>query len=262
MIPFRPLLAALALLPARPAMAAPFTAFADGETFTYKASWGIFLHAGDIVVAAHEEKNADGSDIFRITTDTTTRGFLHGFYSYSNQAEGIINQLTGRLASVREKGTDGEHVTDTETTFDYDRKIASYVDHHRPNRSQEAPIPDGDPIDLISALVETRDWNLQPGEKKDVLVNFGNEFYPLAIYAERYEEVRTPLGTYHTLVLVPRMEQNPRGIFKRGGEFKVWISQQGQKLPVKMQLKLKFGTATLQLVDYKKTTPEQAKPDN
>ena len=241
-------------------MAAPFTAFADGETFTYKASWGIFLHAGDIVVAAHEEKNADGSDIFRITTDTTTRGFLHGFYSYSNQAEGVINQQTGRLASVREKGTDGEHVTDTETTFDYDRKIASYVDHHRPNRSQEAPIPDGDPIDLISALVETRDWNLQPGEKKDVLVNFGNEFYPLAIYAERYEEVRTPLGTYHTLVLVPRMEQNPRGIFKRGGEIKVWISQQGQKLPVKMQLKLKFGTATLQLVDYKKTIPEQAKP--
>jgi hypothetical protein len=260
MIPFRPLLAALALLPARPAMAAPFTAFADGETFTYKASWGIFLHAGDIVVAAHEEKNADGSDIFRITTDTTTRGFLHGFYSYSNQAEGVINQQTGRLASVREKGTDGEHVTDTETTFDYDRKIASYVDHHRPNRSQEAPIPDGDPIDLISALVETRDWNLQPGEKKNVLVNFGNEFYPLAIYAERYEEVRTPLGTYHTLVLVPRMEQNPRGIFKRGGEIKVWISQQGQKLPVKMQLKLKFGTATLQLVDYKKTIPEQAKP--
>jgi len=260
MIPFRPLFAALALLPARPAMAAPFTAFADGETFTYKASWGIFLHAGDIVVAAHEEKNADGSDIFRITTDTTTRGFLHGFYSYSNQAEGVINQQTGRLASVREKGTDGEHVTDTETTFDYDRKIASYVDHHRPNRSQEAPIPDGDPIDLISALVETRDWNLQPGEKKNVLVNFGNEFYPLAIYAERYEEVRTPLGTYHTLVLVPRMEQNPRGIFKRGGEIKVWISQQGQKLPVKMQLKLKFGTATLQLVDYKKTIPEQAKP--
>jgi Protein of unknown function (DUF3108) len=260
MISFRPLLAALSLLPVRPVLAAPFTAFTDGETFTYKASWGIFIHAGDIVVTAHEEKSADSPDVFRITTDTTTRGFLRGFYMYSNQAEGIINQQTGRLAIVREKGTDGEHVTDTETTFDYDRKIAWYVDHHRPNRSQEAPIPDGDPIDLISALVETRDWNLQPGEKKDVLVNFGNEFYPLAIYAERYEEVRTPLGTYHTLVLVPRMEQNPRGIFKRGGEFKVWISQQGQKLPVKMQLKLKFGTATLQLVDYKKTTPEQTKP--
>ncbi len=72
--------------------------------------------------------------------------------------------------------------------------------------------------------------------------------------------MRTSLGTYHTLVLVPRMEQNPRGIFKRGGEIKVWISQQGQKLPVKMQLKLKFGAATLLLTDYKKTEPSPAKP--
>jgi hypothetical protein len=260
MISFRPVLAALSLLPALPVLAAPFTAFTDGETFTYKVSWGIFIHAGDIVVAAHEEKNANGSDVFRITTDTATRGFLRGFYTYSNQAEGVINQQTGRLANLREKGTDGQHFTDTETTFDYDRKIAWYIDHYRPERSQEVPIPDGDPIDLISALVATRDWNLQPGEKKDVLVNFGNEFFPLSIYAERYEEVRTSLGTYHTLVLVPRMEQNPRGIFKRGGEIKVWISQQGQKLPVKMQLKLKFGAATLLLTDYKKTEPSPAKP--
>jgi hypothetical protein len=260
MISFRPVLAALSLLPALPVLAAPFTAFTDGETFTYKVSWGIFIHAGDIVVAAHKEKNTNGSDVFRITTDTATRGFLRGFYPYSNQAEGVINQQTGRLANLREKGTDGQHFTDTETTFDYDRKIAWYIDHYRPDRSQEVPIPDGDPIDLISALVATRDWNLQPGEKKDVLVNFGNEFFPLSIYAERYEEVRTSLGTYHTLVLVPRMEQNPRGIFKRGGEIKVWISQQGQKLPVKMQLKLKFGTATLLLADYKKTAPAPVKP--
>ncbi len=260
MISFRPVLAALALLPALPVLAAPFTAFTDGETFTYKVSWGIFIHAGDIVVAAHKEKNTNGSDVFRITTDTATRGFLRGFYTYSNQAEGVINQQTGRLANLREKGTDGQHFTDTETTFDYDRKIAWYIDHYRPERSQEVPIPDGDPIDLISALVATRDWNLQPGEKKDVLVNFGNEFFPLSIYAEHYEEVRTSLGTYHTLVLVPRMEQNPRGIFKRGGEIKVWISQQGQKLPVKMQLKLKFGAATLLLTDYKKTEPSPAKP--
>ena len=260
MISFRPILAALSLLPALPVLAAPFTAFTDGETFTYKVSWGIFGRAGEIVVAAHEEKNANGSDVFRIATNTSTRGFMRGFYSYDNQAEGIINQQTGRLVSLREKGSDGRHFTDTETTFDYDRKIAWYIDHYRPDRSQEVPIPDGDPIDLISALVETRDWNLQPGEKKDVLVNFGNEFYPLAIYADHYDDVRTPLGTYHTLMLVPRMEQNPRGIFKRGGEIKVWISQQGQKLPVKMQLKLKFGTATLLLTDYKKTAPTPVKP--
>ena len=121
-----------------------------------------------------------------------------------------------------------------------------------PDRTAEVPIPPGDPIDLISALVETRDWNLKPGEKRNVLVNFGNDFFPLALCAEGYDDVRTPLGTFQTIVIVPRMEQNPKGIFRRGGEIKVWISQAGQKLPVKMQLKLKFGAATLYLTNYRK----------
>jgi hypothetical protein len=109
----------------------------------------------------------------------------------------------------------------------------------------------GDPIDLISALVQTRDWNLKPGEKRDVIVQFGRDFYPLSIYAEGYEEVRTPMGKYQTLVLVPRMDNNPKGLFKKGGEIKVWIAQDGSRLPVKMQLKLKFGSATLALSSYK-----------
>ena len=229
-----------------------FTAFKDGETFTYRASWGIFFHAGEIVISAHEEKGADGAVVFRITTDTATRGIVRDLFAYNNRAEGVIDQKTGRLLQVSEKGSDGKHFTDNETTFDYARMTAHYVDRAHPGRTQDVPIPAGDPVDLISALVGTRDWNLKPGEKREVLVNFGNEFFPIALCAEAFEEVRTPLGTYPTLLLLPRMEKNPKGIFKQGGQFKVWISQSGQKLPVKMQLKLAFGSATLLLTDYKK----------
>ena len=248
----RPAAIAMLVVPALSANPGPFRAFGDGETFTYRVSWGIFFHAGAIVISAHEETTADGHKAIRIATDTATRGIVRGFYAYNNRAEGLIDQATGRLILVREKGSDGRHFTDNETTFDYARMTAHYVDRAHPNRTQDVPIPAGDPVDLISALVETRDWNLQPGEKRDVLVNFGNEFFPLALCAEAYEEVTTPLGTYRTLLIVPRMEKNPKGIFKRGGQFKVWISQSGQKLPVKMQLKLGFGSATLLLTDYKK----------
>jgi hypothetical protein len=251
---------ALAAMSPRPLSAAAFAAFADGETFTYRVSWGIFMRAGEIIIAAHAEKDERGAEVFHITTNTATRGIVRGFYPYNNRAEAMINQGTGRLAFMREKGSDGEHRTDTETTFDYTRNIASHIDHHRPDRSQEVAIPPGDPIDLISALVQTRDWNLKPGEKKDVLVNFSDEFYPLSIYADHYEDVRTPSGTYRTLALIPRMEQNPKGIFKRGGEIKVWISQAGQKLPVKMQLKLRFGSATLLLAKYQKSAPPPPAP--
>ena len=253
----RSLAYAMFAVPVLSANPSPFTAFSDGETFTYRVSWGVFFHAGEIVISAHEEKGADGAKVFRITTDTATHGLVRGFYSYNNHAEGVIDQATGRLLLVREKGSDGEHFTDNETTFDYARKIASYVDRAHPSRTAQVPIPPGDPIDLISALVDTRNWNLKPGEKRPVLVSFGNEFFPLALYAEGYDEIWTPLGRFQTLGLVPRMEENPKGIFKRGGEIKVWISQKGQKLPVQMQLKLKFGVATLHLADYRKAAASE-----
>ncbi len=259
-IPSRLISAALLLLAARPLAAAPFVAFADGETFTYKVSWGIFSRAGEIVIGAHEEKDSRGGTVLRITTDTSTKGFIRALYSYRNRAEAVIDRDSGRLLFMKEKGSDGKRSTDNDTTFDYTAGFARYVDRAHPDRTQDVPIPEGNPIDLISALVQTREWNLQPGQKRDVLANFGNEFFPISIYADHFEEVRTPLGTYQTLVLIPRMEQNPKGIFKRGGEFKVWISQKGQPLPVKMQLKLPFGSAILLLSDYKSGTKPAASP--
>jgi hypothetical protein len=89
------------------------------------------------------------------------------------------------------------------------------------------------------------------------LVHFGRELFPVTIHAQEVEEVETPLGDFNAMVLIPCMEKEPpRGLFKRGGEIKVWIAQSGARLPVKMQLKLGFGAATLTLIEHTlPTTP-------
>ena len=232
-------------------VAAPFTAFRDGETFTYRAGFAIFGRAGEIVIAAHDDK-MDGADVVRVTTDTKTHGLVRGLYAYDNKAEVVIDKASGRMVHVKESGADPKRATDSETAFDYTKRIATHTDRVRSERSGEIPIPEGDPVDLISALVQTRDWNLKPGEKRDVVVQFGRDFYALTIKAEGYEEVHTPLGSFKTLLLVPHMEKDAKGLFKKGGEIKVWISQDASNLPVKMQLKLNFGTATLLLSEYQK----------
>lgn len=229
--------------------AAPFTAFRDGESFTYKVGFAIFSNAGNITIAAHDQK-LDGADVMSVTTDTKSRGFVRGFYAFDNKAEVVIDKQTGRMLRVRESGADPRRATDSDITFDYATRTARFTDRIRTQRSEEIPIPEGNPVDLISALVQTRDWNLKPGEQRALLVQFGRDFYPLSIYADHYEEVSTPLGTFRTLVLIPRMEKDPKGLFKKGGEIKVWISQDASNLPVKMQLKLNFGAATLLLSNY------------
>ena len=236
------------------ASAAPFTAFRDGETFTYRVGFAIFSHAGDITIAAHDQKR-DGASVMSVTTDIKSRGIVRSLYTFDNKAEVVIDKTSGRMLHLKESGADPKRATDTEIAFDYATRIAKYTDRVRPERSADVAIPEGDPVDLISALVQTRDWKLKPGDKRDLLVQFGSDFYPLSIQAEAYEDVSTPLGTYKTLLLVPRMEKNPQGLFKKGGTIKVWISQDASSLPVKMQLKLNFGSATLLLSDYKSTAP-------
>jgi hypothetical protein len=233
------------------AAAAPFTAFRDGESFTYRVSFAIFNKAGEIKITAHNIV-ADGKELMRVTTDTRSRGFVRGMYAFDNSAEVLIDRNTGRVQSVRESGEDPKRATDTETIFNYDTGIARHVDRVRPERNTDIEIPAGDPLDLISALVQTRDWGLKPGEKRAVVVHFGRDLYELEIHAVGFEHVSTPLGKFNTLVLVPRMTKEPKGLFKRGGEIKVWIAQDGSRLPVKMQLVLKFGTATLLLSEHVK----------
>ena len=112
-------------------------------------------------------------------------------------------------------------------------------------------MPAGEPLDLITQLVQTRDWNLKPGEKRDALVLFDDDFYELTIHATRYEEVRTSLGTFNTLVLEPRMDKTaPKGMFKKGSTVRVWISQDERRLPIRFEVEFKIGTGVATLTRY------------
>jgi hypothetical protein len=233
------------------ASAAPFTAVRDGESFTYKVGFAIFSHAGVIEISGKKDTKP-GSDLIHVTVESRSRGFVRAVYEFDNKAEATIELPTSRLLSVHESGSDPKRATDSDFIIDYTKRLATYTDRVRTERSREFPLPDGsDPIDLISALMQTRDWNMKPGDKRELVVQFTRDLYAITLVAEGYETVTTPMGKYKTLMLSPRMEKDPKGLFARGGQIKVWIAQDESRLPVKMQLELKIGSATLLLTEHK-----------
>ncbi len=229
----------------------PFTAFSDGETYRYRVAWGILRSAGEVTISASKDV-IDGRKVMRITTQTSSRGLVRGLYRYDDQGEVVIDLATSRLLYTKEQSEDKRRRTESRTDFDYEAGVARHRDTTRPHRNTDLPIPtDGLPLDLISSLVAPRDWAMKPGDTRDILVHFGREFFPLTLHAEEIEEVSTPMGRYNALRIVPRMDkETPRGVFARGGEIKVWISQDDTPLPVRMQLSLKYGTATLLLQEH------------
>lgn len=240
----------LPLLALAPLAAPGEPALKPGEGLSYRVGWGVFTHAGDIRITATSTLPTEKVPRLLVTTTTATRGFARALYIFEARAESLYDPANGRLLTTTETSTSGDRESKFSTTFDYANKTAVYA-----NSKNTGPVtltmPEGEPQDLIMSLVQTRRWNLKPGERQDALVIFGDDFYELTIYAERFEEVRTPLGTFNTLVLVPRMEKTPpKGMFKRGGAVRVWISQDERRLPVKFQVDFKFGAGVATLNGY------------
>ena len=229
--------------------AAPALPLQDGEQLTYRVSWAIVPGAGEIKISA---KADPAGNRLIVTTNTATRRLAKMLLPFEAEANSIFDLQTGKLLSLREtsmtKGKRSEHTM----TFDHASRVATYATIGAPPVApRQIPIPEGDPTDLMMGLLQTRSWNLKPGQKQDALVLFDDDFYELTIHMARYEDVQTPLGKFRTIVLEPRMDKTaPKGMFRRGSSVRVWIAQDDHRLPVKFEVEFKIGTGTATLEAY------------
>ncbi len=224
----------------------------DGEKLTYRVSWAIVPGAGEIKIAAQQEPAAaGGAPQLVVTTTTATRRLARFLLPFDAEARSVFDLVSGRLLSLREASVQKEKKSEHSVAFDHTARQATYIAANDPGKPRLLPIPAGDPTDLIMGLLQTRSWDLKPGEKRDALILFDDDFYELTIHMARYEEVRTPLGTFKTVVLEPRMDKTaPKGMFKRGSSVRVWIAQDSHRLPVKFEVEFKIGTGTATLEAY------------
>jgi hypothetical protein len=247
----------LALAVITPVLRAGPISFGDGERFNFRVSWGLFSHAAEINITARSE-SAAGLPQIRVTTTTSTQGLIRKLYSFDGLAESVFDGNDGRMLAATADTSTKKRKTRAMAVFDYASASVRYEDYLRPHRSTNIPLPPGQPMDLITSLIEARAWNLKVGDRRPTTVMFDDEFYELTLVAERIERVETPTGKYDALVVVPIMEKGPKGMFKRGGTVRVWISQDEKRLPVKLEVSLKYGTGTAWLTDYHPPTKQAA----
>jgi hypothetical protein len=252
----RPLIAACAaVLAVATSLAAdppfPGVGLRDGESMTYSVRWGIIPAVGKIVISA--QKVGEGaSAVLRVTTTTSTWGIARGLFAFDGRGVSEYNAVTGLLMSNSEWSAYRDKVVKDSITFNYDKSTANFIDYINPEKSHEIPMPPGNPSDLINALIQTRAWTIAPGQQRDALVIFKDEFYQLTIHADDTEYAWTMFGVFKTLPLIPLMEKTPpKGMFKRGSTVKVWIeTDDDRRLPVRFQVGFGFGSGTASLSEY------------
>ena len=145
---------------------------------------------------------------------------------------------------------EGKHHRETVVTFDRDQHRASYVQRDLVNnsvmRSGQTDIPDC-PRDLLAALILLRGNHLDIGQSTIVVLSDGRRTGNVKLEAQGREEITTPAGTFKTI----RYEADIFNgvIYARKGRAFLWATDDGDRLPVEIKLRMAFpiGTVTLDL---------------
>jgi hypothetical protein len=145
---------------------------------------------------------------------------------------------------------EGKHHRQTVVTFDHNQRKASFVQKDLTNntimRSGQTDIPEC-PHDLLAGLMALRGNRLEPGQSMNVTLSDGRRTGTVKVEAQEREEITTPAGTFKTI----RYEVDIFNgvIYMRKGRAFLWATDDGDRTPVEIKLRLSFpvGTVTLDL---------------
>ena len=206
--------------------------FEKGETLDYTVTWlRITGGSGRMTIAPLDNEQ------LRITSAARSGARFSRFFKVIDQIESIVARddfstirYTKRL---EENGDSMQEVTTVEDgVATRKRKKVSSV---------KVPRPVLDPISVIYFL---RTMDLVPGKTHELSVVADAKLYSVHAKVLRRETVKTPAGSFKTVVVEPQMES---GGVKREEKMTIWYSDDERRLPVRIRTDVKFGSVTATL---------------
>ncbi len=216
------------------------TAFSPGERLDFVLEWG-GVGAGDATMEVFRETPPEGSESWRILSVTTSRTFVDLLYKVRNRFESYLDPATLATVKYVVQQKEGGRKRDFVLIYDQFRGEVTRLSKDKKGQSQSdmfTTVPGA--LDSLSALYVLRQQPLQVGDKVGLTVFEGKKTYVLQVEVEGREKVKVPAGTFETLKLHPRLEEE--GIFRKQGEMWIWVTDDERHMPVLMKTKVKIGS--------------------
>jgi hypothetical protein len=231
----------------------PHDPFTPGEMLTYDVMWTIF-RAGEVTATLRTGGPAT-HDTYEVTATARSEGFVPMLFSVDNLFRATSSQQTLCSQGIVKKVNEGHRHKDTQIKFDYARKLA-LLNERDLNDAKAAPklaqneIP-GCVEDVVTAFYYLRRQHLEVGHTLELPVNDGSKTQRVIVDVQAQEQVRTPMGTFDTLRVEPKVFN---GLLKRKGRMLIWFSADDRRLPIRIKAMISVGsiTGTLRSVTYVK----------
>jgi len=224
-------------------------AFDVGEFYKFKIHYGV-VNAG---FATLEVKEAviNNKKVFHAVGKGYTTGMTKFFFKVHDNYESYFDKETGNPYQYVRKINEGGYTKNQEGFFDWGTNHILVKDYkHKTNKTFIIP---NNTQDLVSAFYYLRNYpsidKLKVGESISFYIFFDDEATKFKLKFIGRENIQTKFGTLPTMVFRPFVQAGR--IFKEQESLTVWISDDDNKIPLRIKASLAVGSLKADLEEYK-----------
>ncbi|MDM1295072.1 DUF3108 domain-containing protein [Sphingobacterium sp. N143] len=217
------------------------SAFKAGEKLKYRLRYGIISAAtGTLTVA--DTKDGQGNPAFHLYAAGRTAGAF-AIYTVRNEYNSYINSKTFLPYYYTENIREGGYRRNDKVRFN--QQTHTVVGNKGTFTSKVDQT-----FDLLSSYYFARNLDLstvKPGESFKLTYFLNDEIATLGIQYIGIEKIKTELGTLECLKFSPEIK--PGRIFKKNSKLYLWVTNDGNRIPVKANVDILIGSVTLELLE-------------
>lgn len=222
--------------------------FRAGETLTFDVSWSQYLTAGTATVTVREKRPSFDSTAYYIVAEGRPTALLSKLYTLYYKADTLLDAFTLLPQRGSVYSEEGSRKRMKATRFDQAARRGAYEMKTATLFKKDLALP---PFtqDPLSAIFVMRALPLKLGTKLTMPVADNGKIYRVQVLVVAQEALATPLGRLAAWKIVPTI-LDERGK-PAGQKMGLWISDDGRKLPLKLEADLAVGRFVIVLRDVR-----------
>ncbi|MEP6748597.1 MAG: DUF3108 domain-containing protein [Bacteroidota bacterium] len=221
------------------------TAFVAGETSTYTVYYtlGVFIAAGEASFNVNLEQ-FNNKPVYHITGTGKTYSFYDSFFRVRDKYESFVDTTSLQPMKFLRNIDEGGYKKYENVTFN--RQTNTAITNNGVFKTPDCI------QDVVSAIFYARNINFnkyKPDDKIPFTMFLDNEVYNLYIRYMGKETIKTKYGKFRAIKFKPLLVKGT--IFEGGEKMLVWVSDDANHLPLRVESPISVGSIKVDMMNYK-----------
>ena len=224
-------------------------AFQDGEWFRFRMRYG-FLNASYAIATVRETTFKDQA-VYHVAATGKTTGFARWFFKVDDYFDSYFEKDIVRPIRFVRNISEGNYKRHVEIDFDHNNQSGIMHDLLRKTKTEISLAPNLQ--DLVSTFYFLRNHfdleGIKVGETASLHMIYDKKPFAFQFRFLGYENVKTKFGVVPCVKFRPYVEEGR--IFKKESGLTLWVSNDNNRIPIKVVAELSVGSLDVDLVDFK-----------